>query len=79
MKFFQSKKRRGILLLVGVVLLGIVGYVGYEIYQFNQAMRGLGELMQGLADIASALERFTPDSTAVIDSTQVAMDSISVE
>lgn len=75
MKLFQSKKSRRLLLLIGLPLLALIGYASYEIYTMQQAMQELGE---GLHKLMSAFNRVQPDTTTVIDSTQVVTDSITV-
>ena len=82
MKFLQSKKSRKLLLFIGLPLLLIAGYVGYEVYtfhvEFNKTMQGFGQVMSGVADIVEAFSRAAPDSTAV-DSTQVMTDSLQIK
>ena len=79
MRLFQSKKSRRLLLFIGLPVLVLAGYIGYELYTFNQSMEQLGEAVQGIADIFSAFHQVSPDSAAVIDSTQILEDSLLVK
>ena len=76
MKLFQSKKSRRLLLFIGLPLLALIGYAGYEIYTTQQAIQELGE---GLHKLMSAFNRIPTDTTATVDSTQVVVDSMIVK
>lgn len=82
MKFLQSKRNRRILLFAGLLLIGVSAYVGYELYTYTVAMDKFGEAMvvlSKLADTFSDFQEALPDSTAVIDSTQVMTDSLMIK
>ena len=77
-----SHKTFFIIKSIGLPLLAIAAYIGYEVYTFNvelnATMQGLGKAVVGVSEILSAFSNAVSDSTT-IDSTQVLTDSLLIE